>query len=156
YGADAGILITPPMPSPLVADARQAFVKFLGDADTRVPLNLPTIEEIKGAGCHWAVAYPTSKRPSGVESGAVTFISRLTRDPNDIRVFGRAIGLRHVPGRDDATPEDVLRRPWKAKWPRYVRVHHAEFVAGSMSNGVSLNELMDSLGSDSFAATQRN
>ena len=37
------------------------------------------------------------------------FIARLTNDPNDIRVFGRAIGTRHVPGRDDATPADIAR-----------------------------------------------
>jgi hypothetical protein len=71
-------------------------------------------------------------------------------------MFGRATGLREVPGRNDAPPEEVARRPWKAKWPRYVRVHHAEFVVGSMAKGVSLNELMYSLGADSFAGTQRN
>jgi hypothetical protein len=156
HGAKAGIPTAPPVPAPLVADARQAFVKFLGEGDNRMPLYFPTIEEIDRAGCHWAVAYPASKRPSGVEDGALIFISRLTRDPNDIRVFGRATGLRHVPGRDDATPEDIARRSWKATWPRYVRVHHAEFIAGSMANGVSLNELMDTLGSSSFAPTQRN
>jgi hypothetical protein len=86
----------------------------------------------------------------------VIFISRLTKDPNDIRVFGRSIGLRHLPGRDDATLQDIKRRPWKEKWPRYVRVHHAEFVAGSMANGVSLSELMDTLGSNSFTSTQHN
>ena len=64
--------------------------------------------------------------------------------------------MKHEPGRDDATPEDIALRPWKETWPRYIRVHHAEFVAGSMENGISLNELMDTLGADSFAPTQRN
>jgi hypothetical protein len=80
----------------------------------------------------------------------------LTREPNDICVFGRAIGMRHVPGRDDATQEDIARRESKARWPRYIRVHHAEFVAGTMANGVSLNELMSALGANSFASTRRN
>ena len=31
-----------------------------------------------------------------------------------------------------------------------------EFVAGTLSNGVSLNQLMSELNSDSFAPTQRN
>jgi len=88
--------------------------------------------------------------------GAVIFIARLTQDPNDIRIFGRAVGLKHVPGRDDATDEDIAQRSWKATWPRYIRVHHAEFVAGTMANGISLNELMETLGADSFAPTQRN
>ena len=49
-----------------------------------------------------------------------------------------------------------MLRPWKRQWPHYVRVHHAEFIAGSLSNGISLNELMDVLKSDSFVPTQRN
>src|SRR5690606_19620512 len=108
------------------------------------------------AGCHWAVAYPSSKRPSGVQEDAIIFIARLTRDPNDIRIFGRAVGMRHRPGRDDATASDIALRPWKEKWQHDIRVHHAEFVAGRMENGLSLNELMDTLGADSFASTRRN
>ena len=156
YGANAGVPSTLPMPSPLISDARQAFVKFLGEGNNRVPLSFSTIQELVQGGCHWALSYPASKRPSGVEDGAVMFIARLTSDPDDIRVFGRAVGLRHVPGRDDATPNDIARRPYKKYWPCYIRVHHAEFVAGTMENGVSLHELMSSLGSDSFASTQRN
>jgi hypothetical protein len=139
-----------------VADAPQAFVKFLGEGSNRAPLAFETVDEIERAGCHWAVAYPAKRRPTGVEDGAVLFIGRLTRQPNDIRIFGRAIGMAHVPRRDDATGEDIELRRWKKKWPRYIRVHHAEFVAGAMTNGVSLNELMDTLGEDSFASTQRN
>jgi hypothetical protein len=147
FGADAGITKAPLILLPsIIADATQAFVKFLGEGHNRVPLSFSTVEEIDREGCHWAVAYPTSKRPKGVRDDAVIFIARLTRDPHDIRVFGRAIGLSHVPGRDDATPEDIARREWKATWPRYIRVYHAEFVAGSMTNGVSLNELMGAFG----------
>lgn len=83
------------------------------------------------------------------------FIACLTDEP-DIRIFGRAIGMKYQQGRDDATPEDIQSRPWKKNWPRYVRVHHAEFVAGAMSNGVSLKKLMDTLERDSFVSTQRN
>lgn len=157
FGADAGVVNPPPTSLPIiVADARQGFVKFLGEGSNRVPLSFRTIEEIERAGCHWAVAYPASKRPRSVDDGAVIFIARLTREPNDIVVFGRGIGMQHMPGRDDATPEDIARRDWKAKWPRYIRLHHAEFVAGDMANGISLNELMNSLGANSFAPTERN
>ena len=86
----------------------------------------------------------------------VIFIGRLTRNPNDTRVFGRAIAMAHRPGRDDATEADIALRPRRQKWPHYIRVHHAEFVDGTLGNGVSLSELMDTLGADSFATTQRN
>lgn len=84
------------------------------------------------------------------------FIGRLTEDPNDIRVFGRAIGMRHVPGRDDATDAEKLVRDFKVKWPHYIRVHHGEFLNGTMAEAVSLYEMMDELGPESFAPTQRN
>lgn len=157
FGADAAMVSPPLAVLPIVfADAPQSFVKFLGEGDNRVPMSVSTLEEIERAGCHWAVAYPATKRPRAVRDDAAIFIARFTLDPNDIRVFGRAIGMRHVPGRDDATPEDIERRDWKAKWSRYIRTHHAEFVAGTMANGVSLNALMESLGADSFVSTQRN
>ena len=156
FGADAGFASTLPVSLPaVVADADQAFVKFLGEGDNRVPVSFTTIEEIERAGCHRAVAYPANRRPRSVKDGAVMFIARITDEP-DIRIFGRAIGMRYRPGRDDASPEDIARHWWKEKWPRYIRVHHAEFVAGTIANGISLNELMGTLGSDSFASTQRN
>ena len=155
FGAYAG-LDPRPLVLPVVgAYVEQAFVKFLGKNDNRVPICRPTIEEIEEAGCHWAVAYPATKRPRNVEDGAVIFIARLTDEP-DIRIFGRAIGMKYHPVRDDASPEDIKLRPWQEKWSRYIRVHPAEFVAGTMANGISMNELMDTLGSDSFAPTQRN
>ena len=157
FGADAGVIDPPPVQVPaVVADSSQAFVKVLGEGANRVPLSFATIEEIERTGCHWAVAYPASKRPSGVQDDATIFIAWLTQDPNDIRVFGRAVGMKHQPGWDDATPAHIALRPWKEKWPRYLRVHHAEFVAGTMGNDASLNELMDTLGANSFAPTQRN
>lgn len=139
-----------------IADAGQSFVKFLGDSKARVRDDFATIDEIRRAGCHWALCYPSSKRPSGVKDGALMFIGRLTSFPNDIRIFGRAIALKHVPGRDDATSAEIEARDWKQKWPNYIRVYDAEFVAGTMANGVSLNELMDKLGAECFTSTLRN
>lgn len=115
FGADAGYSGPAPFAvSALIAEAPQAFVKFLGVSSDRVPLTISTIEEIKRAGCHWAVAYPATKRPRNVKDDAIMFIGRLTHDPHDIRVFGRAIGMCHVPVRDDATEEDIALRSWKA------------------------------------------
>ena len=84
------------------------------------------------------------------------FMARLVKHSTEILIFGRGIGMQYVEGRDDASPSDIEKRPWKAKWSRYVRVHNVEFVSGTLSNGVSLNELMQELGSNSFAPTKRN
>ncbi|MHB1236295.1 MAG: hypothetical protein ACYCY7_01915 [Gallionella sp.] len=114
------------------------------------------MDQLISSGCHWALAYPDKKRPTKVKDGALMFIGWLTKEPNDIRVFGRAIAMHHVPGRDDATAADIKHPSWKNKWPRYVRVHHAEFVSGTLANGVSLNDLMEDLKAGSFASTLRN
>ena len=43
--------------------------------------------------------FGAKKRPIGVQDGAVIYISRLTKGPNDIRVFGRAIWIAARAGR---------------------------------------------------------
>lgn len=157
FGADVGLPAIPPpevIPSP---DAETpAFVKFLGQAHDRAPLSHRVIDELRRSGCHWAVAYPSGKRPRSVTEGSTVFIARLTDGPSDMRIFGRAIGMKYVRGRDDATPADIRRHPWKKIWPHYIRVHDAEFVDGSMDNGVSLGDLMDRFQARSFQPTKRN
>ena len=75
-------------------------------------------------------------------------------DGPDIRIHGRAIAVAHQEGRDEATQADINRRDWRERWPCYFRVHHAEFVAGTLANGVSLYTMMDILGTNAFATTQ--
>ena len=158
FGADAGVAEQEAVQRPTVAPgvAPQAFVKFLGASDNRLPLSFSTIAEIELTGCHRAVCYPANRRPRGVKDGAIIFTACPTSDPNDMRIFGCAIGRAYTDGRDDATPEDIERRPWKAKWSRYIRVRNPEFVAGTIQNCVSLNELMDTHRANAFASTQRN
>jgi len=155
-GVDAGDTVIPPVTPPRVAEAPQAFVKFFGISSDRADLSLPVLTEVKRAGCHWACTYPEKKRPQKVQDGAIMYMARLVENPNDIIIFGRAVAMKHMPGRDEATPAEIGTRAFKAKWPNYIRVHHAEFVAGTMGNGISLNKLMDVLQANSFAATQRN
>jgi hypothetical protein len=134
-----------------------AYVKFLGQARERLPLSVPVLYEIERSGCNLALAYPKGKRPHAPE-GSLMFIARLTvhEGVSDIRVFGFASAHAHEVGSDDATALDIQRRPWRSIWPHYVRIYDAHFLAGTLGDGISLNELMDDLGADSFAPTQRN
>jgi len=156
-GVDVGFS-PPPMSgaSPGVAQASSAFVKFFSESDKRAVRTLSVLEEVDSSECHWACTFPKGKRPRQFEDGSLVFMAKLVKDPNDIVVYGRAIGIRHKEGRDDATPSDIARRPWKALWPHYIRVHDAEFLAGTLVNGVSLSRLMDELGSNAFESTKKN
>jgi hypothetical protein len=153
-GSDVGFDVPAPENAPFAGLTGQAHVKFFGEGHNRADRGLCIWDEIDRSGSHWACTYPKGKRPRQVEDGDVMFMARMVRKPNDYLVFGRAIGMKHQPGRDDATNDDIARREWKSRWPHYVRVHHAEFIAGTLANGVSLNRLMDALGSDAFAGTQ--
>jgi hypothetical protein len=155
FGADAGLQPAPTVTTIPTADASRAFVKLLGESDNRVLASCPTVEEIKRSGCHRVLAYPHKKRPRSVPDGALMFIGRMTKRPADILVFGRAIGQAYVPGRDDATDSDKALRPWRSQWSRYIRVDQPEFVAGCLSNGLSLNALIDALDFNAFASTKR-
>jgi len=155
YGAELGyasdlISASPNGLQPLEADA---FIKFLGTSKNRAESSLPVLEEVKRAGCHWALAYPLNRRPRQVPDGAIMFIARLVH--NDTLIFGRAIGTKHKPGRDDATPDEITARPWKARWPHYIRVRDGKFVAGPLENGVSLNQMISKLGPKAFEITSK-
>ncbi|HTI72476.1 MAG TPA: phospholipase D family protein [Candidatus Limnocylindria bacterium] len=143
------------LPSRMV-EAPQSFVKFFGEGRNRASLSLAVFDEVQRSGCHWACSYPKNKRPRQVEDGAVLFMGRLVGNPNDTVIYGRAIGLRHVEGRDEASIDEIKQRTWKETWPIYVRVHHAEFIAGTLANGIRLSDMMDELKSDSFLPTQKN
>lgn len=139
--------------SPLFDEAEQAFVKFLGTAGDRWPVTTPILEVIGDSDCHRVCAYPKKRRPNSVRTGAVMFLARLV-DDGGIIIFGRAVAIRHVRGKDEATPQDIAHLPWMATWSNFVRVHHAEFLPGTLEQGIRLSDLMETLGTDSFATTQ--
>jgi hypothetical protein len=137
---------------------RAAFVKFFGRAGTRTAPDAPVLDVLARTGAHWAGTYPAGRRPRSVRDGDRMFMAQLVarRGVGDILVFGRATARAHVEGRDDASAADLALRPWKRRWPHYVRVRDGAFVAGTLADGVSLGELMDALGAEAFASTQRN
>ncbi|MDX8151248.1 phospholipase D family protein [Patulibacter brassicae] len=141
---------------PIFAESPRAWVKFFGEGTNRESRATPVLDEVRRSGCHWSCTYPAKRRPVSVRNGDTMFLSRLVRDPDDIVVFGRAIGMAYVPGRDDASPTDIAERPWREQWSRYIRVHNVQLLDGALGGGASLNALMSDLGPDSFRVTQHN
>jgi hypothetical protein len=156
FGSDAGIPANPIELPPPAQEVHQAFVKFFGQGNEREAHDRRVLAEVERSGCHWACTYPKNRRPRSVSNGALMYFARLVREPHDILIYGRGIALAHDEQRDVATPAEIARRPWKAEWPNYIRVHDAEFVAGTLRNGVSVNALMAELGGAAFATTERN
>ena len=136
--------------------SQQAFVKFYGSSKIRSGKSLPVLDHLDQSGAHWVGAYPSSKRPRAVKDGDIMFLGAFTEDPNDILVFGRAVAYAHDEERDNATEQNIKLRPWMEKYSRFIRFYNAEIIAGTIGNGVSLNELMDDLEANSFASTQKN
>jgi len=135
--------------------AQQAFVKFLGQGHERWSQDTSIRCSVEGAGCHWALCYSAGRgRPRAAQDGDVMFIGRLTKDPDDIMVFGKAVAIKHHDKLDNASRREIKDRGWKEHWSRYIRVHSAEFVAGTLENGVSLYDLMKKRGPNLFATTQ--
>jgi hypothetical protein len=135
---------------------RQGFVKFFGQGDNRSPRGRSVFDAVRTSGSHRICTYPVGRRPRAPRDGDLMFMGHLVAGPNDIVVYGRAIATRHEPGRDDASPEDVARRPWLKRWPHFIRVHDGEFVDGVVKDGPSLSELMDELGPYGFGPTAEN
>lgn len=156
YGADLGLMPDPPKPTFEPAVSAPAFVKFFGTSDERDDRMTPTIEEVEESESHWSLSYPKGKRPRQVPTRAVMFIGHMVHSPNDTLIYGRATAYEHQPGRDDASAADIKRQAWKSKWSTFLRVRDPEFIAGTLSNGISLSEMMRELGPRSFLSTETN
>lgn len=140
-----------------IAEAEQGHVKIFGEADSRAQWSMDVLQEVDESGSHWACTYPRGRgRPRNVETGDAMYIARMVQAPNDYLIYGRAAALAHVDARDVASPADIEYRPWKEQWPYYIRVHDAEFIAGPLSNGIPLSELIEELESNAFVTTQEH
>jgi len=131
---------------------RQAYVKLFGTGKHKRPLSSHILDLIVHEGCHLFLSYPENRPPKQSSGGEMMFIAYQTDDHNDIRVFGRAVAGK----RDQATAAEKKRRHYKKAWSQYIRVHDAEFVDGTLGDGVSLFEMFDALEEKSFESTQQN
>src|SRR3954451_20715875 len=132
------------------------FVKFFGQASSRSPRDRPVFDAVGRSGSHRICTYPRGRRPRAVRDGDLMFMGHLVSGPNDIKVYGRAVSMAYEEGRDDASGEEIARRPWLERWPHFIRVREMEFVDGTLEDGVSLAELMDELGGYAFGPTAEN
>lgn len=131
------------------------YIKFFGKSDNRVELDFPIKTEIDRALCHYACGFPLKKQPQQVNEGDVIFMARMTENPYDYSIFGKAIALKYTEGRDRASKQEIAERPWKQKWPIYLRVKNPVFINGTMADGILLSDLLSKFDYDSFPSTRK-
>ena len=137
-------------------NTENSFVTFFGKSDDRLSLDKEVYKDIEESGSHWAATYHKRKRPRKPQDGDVMFIARMTKDPNDYRIYGVAFTMEHRIERDTASENEINRREWKSDYPHYIRLYKGTYVTGTLQNGVSLYEMMSELKHESFTSTQSN
>ena len=135
-------------------NTRNYYIKFFGKADNRVNFDFSIKEEIDAALCHYACCFPKNKKPRQVNDGDVIFMARMTENPNDYAIFGRAIALKYTEGRDYVSDDELDERTWKEDWPIYLRVIDPVFIYGTMAVCVLLSDLISKFDYDSFPSTR--
>ena len=130
------------------------FVKFFGTANNRVPMSFKSRDEIDRALCHYACGFSEKKKPRQIKDGDIIYMARMTQNPRDYAIFGKAEAIGFVDGRDQATDLEIEQRPWKSRWPIYLRVENAEFIDGTWTDCVLLYDLIKSLDYESFPSTK--
>ncbi len=131
------------------------YIKFLGTANNRVPLTFTTKEEIKKALCHYACGFSIKKKPRQIKDGDIIYMARMTHNPYDYAIFGKAKAMKFVEERDTATKNEIAQRPWKKNWPIYLRILNPIFIDGTMGDCVLLYDLIKALDYESFASTKK-
>ena len=134
---------------------RNYYIKFFGNADNRVGLDFLVTEEIDRALCHYACGFPLNKKPQQVKEGDIVFMARMTENPYDYAIFGKAIAHKYTEGRDKASKQEIAQRPWKKNWPIYLRVKDPVFINGTMADGILLSDLINKFDYDSFPSTRK-
>lgn len=93
----------------------QAFLKFYGRGAERTSRDLLIADMVAESGCNWACTYPSSHRPRQVHDGDVLYMARIAA-PEDLLIFGCAVGWRHRDDEDVASRAEIQARPWKKQF----------------------------------------
>ncbi len=134
---------------------RNYYIKFFGTAKERVLLTSTTREEVERALCHYACGFSQNKKPRQIQDGDIIYMARMTYNPRDYAIFGKAEAMKFVDSRDEATESEIQERPWKADWPIYLRITNPIFIDGTMADCVLLYDLIEALNYESFPSTKK-
>ncbi|WP_298519873.1 phospholipase D family protein [uncultured Kordia sp.] len=142
-----------------ILGGRRYFIKFFGKADNRLGLERKVLNELYGGCSHFALSFSKNKRdarPRRYREGDIVFMARMTKDPDDYAIYGRAITYAHNDKRDVANTEDIKHIPWLKDWSILVRVKEPMFINSTFEECPKLNDLVRELKYLSFESTEQN
>lgn len=131
------------------------YIKIFGTSRNRKNLETTIKEEVDRALCHYACGFSSKKKPRKINNGDIIYMARMTEDPRDLAIFGRAEAIRFDEKRDKATENEIKQRPWKKDYPIYLRVRNPVFIDGKFGDCVLLGDLINELDFESFPSTKR-
>jgi len=134
---------------------RTYYIKFLGTNNAREPLTSSSKEELNRSLCHYACGFNIKKRPRQINEGDIIYLARMTKEPNDYSIFGKAVAIKYKDNRDFATENEIKQRPWKKDWPVYLRLKNGEYLDGTLGNFTLMGQLIHDLKYFAFESTKQ-
>jgi hypothetical protein len=131
------------------------YLKFFGADNARVGRDYLVVDEISRAESHCVAGFSRKRKPTVFEPNDIMYLARMVKHPNDYVVFGKGIVADsfQLP-RDQATPDDTLRIPFRKRWPYYLQLVDTVFINGNLHNGITIGSLIKVHGYNSFLRTQ--
>ena len=105
--------------------------------------------------CHYACGFNIKKRPRQINEGDIIYLARMTKEPNDYSIFGKAVAIKYKDNRDFATENEIKQRPWKKDWPVYLRLKNGEYLDGTLGNFTLMGQLIHDLKYFAFESTKQ-
>jgi len=132
---------------------KRFFVKYIGATDGRVPLTKSIKEVIKDSLSHEAIFY--SYHPKQISDGDIIYFGRMTYEPYDYAIYGKAFGKAHD-RKLHKINSSTKTKPWQKKYCYYNLVEEPVFQDGKFDNCVLFREdLIANFGYNSLISTQK-
>lgn len=137
------------------APSQQAWLKFEGLSEDREDPNaLYSFNRLEHPPCD-ITCFPEAKKPTGIHSGDPIYMAVVTWDAKG-RETPVIVGRCTTPGFEKenmATEQMIIDRPWMKRFPAYLVLQNLEFLTTAQKNGISLIELLGTIGTDLYPST---
>lgn len=133
------------------------WIKFEGNSESRIPNNMVYLERKKALHEYENRTY-YPRPPRSVQSGDTIFIAMVSKDKDGIEtpmIVGYAVA-HGFNENNTISIDDMNYKKWNNRYPYYLEFHSGKFLNQSISTGISLIELCNTLKHEVYPKTQSN